>query len=230
MFLDGFADSGNAALKLASSFEDLFAGVVSRSGGLDGVPVETNMSYVGAFCAVGTDDQALKLDDLRKQVDGLAQKKIPITLKEMAGAGQSTFTELNGEIAAWLAERKRQLFPQTVSISTEHPMFGRAFWVAVLRTETGIDPETKAPFVATLQASYDRGENRIDITSKNVYKIEVFLNDTIVDMDRPITIRVNGEEKWQGIKERDWRYLIDRYRSSGDPTRLFTASIDIDIR
>ena len=48
-------------------------------------------------------------------------------------------------------------------------------------------------------------------------------------MDRAFTVNVNGETLFEGIKERDWRYMLERYYASGDPTRLFTASIDIDI-
>lgn len=226
MYIDGTGAGGESACILASRFRDLFGGVVMRSAPFGSARVEGNLNHVPVMCAVGADDASLKIDEMRAKVDKLKAAKYPITLKEMAGSGKSSFAELNGEIATWLAEQKRVRFPETLSASIESRTFGRTYWMSIIRTETATTDE---PVIANLVASTDREKNTIDITSENIYKIEIYLNDSIIDMDRPFSVRVNGKELWQGIKERSWRYMLDRYTSSGDPTRLFTASIEIDI-
>lgn len=229
-FLDGYADSATSAWILGSSFRDLFAGVVARSAGPGDAIVEGNMRYVGAFCVLGSDDAKADVEATRKKIDKLAQEKHPVVLQEKAGQGESTFTDVNPEIVAWLEGQSRALFPSHVDIRTRQRMFGRGYWVAVTKTETATDPESGEPLLARLEAVANKTDNRIDITSENVYEVELFLNDDIIDLDRPFTIYVNGEKTWNGIKERDWRYLLDRYQSSGDATRLFTTSMVVDIK
>lgn len=229
-FLDGYADSATSAWLLGSSFRDIFAGIVARSAAPGDAMVEGNMRYVGAFCVLGSDNENVDFDATRKMFEKLEQEKYPIVLQEKAGQGDSTFTDANPDIVAWLDGQRRHLFPSHVDIRTRERMFGRGYWVSVTKTETATDEETGLPLLARLEAVANPTDNRIDITSENVYEVELFLNDDIVDLDRPFTIYVNGEKTWNGIKERDWRYLLERYQSSGDATRLFTASMIVDIK
>jgi len=230
IYLDGFADGGFGAVKLASRFPDVFAGVVARSAGFGDAQAEGNLQYVPVFLAVGTEDETLELGKIRKKAADLEQKKHPVTLKEMSGAASEAFPSLNGEIRDWLADKRRALFPESVQLHAESPMYGRAYWLAVKRTEVGVDPETKEPFIARVDAKYDRSQNRIDLTTENVYKLELFLNDVLIDMEKPFSVHVNGAEMFSGMKQRSWRFLLDRYFTSSDPTRLFTESVQIDVR
>ena len=128
-----------------------------------------------------------------------------------------------------MSEKRRSLFPNPVTVALRNPMFGRGYWIGVLRTETATEEGSDQRVQASLQASYDRAENKIEITRENIYKIEVFVNDDIVDLDRPFTVFINGQKMFDGVKQRDWRFMIDRYLASGDPTRVFTASLELDI-
>ncbi len=229
IFLDGYGQGGESAWILASRFRDLFAGVVARSAAFDATEVQSNLRYIPAMAVVGSDDASIQLDAMRKVVGDLKQASYDITLNEVAGTGDSNFADRNGEIGAWLSEKRRSLFPNPVTVALRNPMFGRGYWIGVLRTETATEEGSDQRVQASLQASYDRAENKIEITSENIYKIEVFVNDDIVDLDRPFTVFINGQKMFDGVKQRDWRFMIDRYLASGDPTRVFTASLELDI-
>lgn len=229
VFLDGFADGGEAAWQILASFRDVFAGGIIRSAAPGDALIEGNLMHVPVFFAVGSDDKSLVIAELRTRIDALKQAQVPIEMTEVAGKGKETFAELNPKIVEWLADKTRADYPTSIAIRTTGLQFGRGFWIEIRKTETGLNEATGKPYTAKLEATYDRKQNRIEITAENVYKVEILLNDTIVDMAQPFSVWVNKAEKWTGTKERSWRFLLDKFHESGDWSRVFTNSLEVDI-
>lgn len=91
---------------------------------------------------------------------------------------------------AWLADAPaRNPYPTEFDVELTERQFGRIFWVQA----TNFDPTLEGK-PAKLSVKADRDANRIEIEAENVYQVDLYLNDQIVDLSKPITIVRNGQE------------------------------------
>jgi len=58
-------------------------------------------------------------------------------------------------------------------------------------------------------------------------KVRIYLNKNLVDLTKPVIVKVNGQEKFNGTVSLDSRWLIESCGLFFDPERLFPAAIDI---
>lgn len=104
-------------------------------------------------------------------------------------------------------------YPTEFEIELVEPWNGVAYWVQAVQFDTGDAlPEGKA---ARLKVAVDRGTNTITIDGEYVYKVQLNLNDILVDLDKPITILRNGET-----------YSFQASRSLGTMLDTFASSLD----
>ncbi|MDE6377153.1 MAG: hypothetical protein K2K72_00235 [Duncaniella sp.] len=57
----------------------------------------------------------------------------------------------------------------------------------------------------------------------------VYLNDQLVDMNRPVTLTVNGKEVFKGKPVNDLRNIVNSCARYFDPYRLYPAAITVDL-
>src|SRR5262249_15339247 len=74
-------------------------------------------------------------------------------------------------------------------LSNNTRRFNRAAWAVIVKDT---DPPSGAEVV--LKADVDRKENVINVTTDNVESFRIWLNDRIVDIDRPVIVKVNGKQ------------------------------------
>ncbi len=60
-------------------------------------------------------------------------------------------------------------------------------------------------------------------------KIRIYLNNDLVDLSQPITVKVNGVEKFNGTVTTDTRNLVESCALFFDPFRVFPASIEVSV-
>ena len=69
-----------------------------------------------------------------------------------------------------------------------------------------------------------------NFTPATTGKVRIYLNNDIVDMSRPVVVRVNGNKKFKGKVTPKTAVIAESCALFGDPSRLFTAAVDVDIR
>ena len=70
------------------------------------------------------------------------------------------------------------------------------------------------------------GPNRLVIRTEKVTRLTVYLSDELFDLDRPITVILNGRTKRVTV-ERSMAFLLEHVRETGDTGRLFGASLTL---
>ena len=60
-------------------------------------------------------------------------------------------------------------------------------------------------------------------------KIRIYLNDELVDLNRPVTVRINGKKVFRGKVQRRLKAIVESCALYQDPCRLFPASVVVDI-
>lgn len=103
-----------------------------------------------------------------------------------------TVENVDGLDAAWewVAQAEpRASYPTEFEVELSESQFGRIFWVQAMRFDPSLEGKP-----ATLKVKADRAANRIEIEATNVYQVDLFLNDQIVDLSKPFVIVRNGQE------------------------------------
>lgn len=60
-------------------------------------------------------------------------------------------------------------------------------------------------------------------------KVKIYLNNNLVDLSKPVIVKVNGAEKFNGIVELDTRNLVESCAIFYDPFRVFPAAVEVSV-
>jgi hypothetical protein len=224
LVLDGWGAAGGDALRLASRAPQWFAGVIDRGGevgplgdvidpNLEGLPV----AYVAAEGGGATADEA-RLKDLDAEV-----------IRHEGGPMEPT-AEARSSLQSWILQRRRELVPTSIDFLMDAIEYQSIFWVKaahITRRPTAQPGEEDFP---RIQAEADRAKNAIDIKTVGIVDgVRVFLSDALVDLDKPVTITVNGKQRVQDTFERSAQTLLTNrfFNNSGD-LGIYTAEVLIE--
>jgi hypothetical protein len=117
----------------------------------------------------------------------------------------------------------------------------RAYWVEITeRVEKNVETvsvlhpltqeETEQVKVsrdpARVEAEIDG--NTIRVTTANVRSLRLLLNDRMVDLSRPVVVRLNGLEVFRKTVSRSWSFLLEKARLL-DREMLFATEIVLEV-
>ena len=71
--------------------------------------------------------------------------------------------------------------------------------------------------------------NQIELKTSNVNNLTIRLDDALVDLDQPITVKANGMKVFQGFVKRELRSLIKTMEERGDPQHAYCAEVNLYI-
>jgi hypothetical protein len=69
-------------------------------------------------------------------------------------------------------------------------------------------------------------KNRIPLTGTSLF---VHLDDKLLDLDKEVTIKVNGKEVFKGMVKRHAGFMADDIARHGDPGRIFPARVEVKL-
>lgn len=61
-------------------------------------------------------------------------------------------------------------------------------------------------------------------------RVVIYLNDRLVDLTKPVTVRVNGREAFNGMVALDAANLMNSCAAFFDPERLYPAAVEVEVR
>ena len=209
VFLAGSGKGFAAAVATAASFPQLFAGVIGRGE----IPQMDATNFRNLPTLLLSPAQAAK--DFEAEVGRLGYDNC--TVKAEGGPG---------DVAAFVDEKVRNSYPEEITFSPYCDNSRATQWVVVdgfeVDTSKGLEDQPR------LDAKVDRSSNTVTIEAKDISKIIVYLNDSLVDMGRPVKFLINGTSH-EELLPRNKRMMLDYAFSSGDWGRVFTASLEREV-
>lgn len=217
IFLEASGDSVPFALRIASVFPYRFAGLILKNPkGIENC-VPDNLSLV----------PTLILSDAGNKGTGQALAKMLAKAKLIEVEGELPFAEKGGEIAEWMGGVQRPLFSPDLIYAPVLDAFRKAYWVRILNAELVADKQPR------LEVHADRKTNKISIKAESIGAVLLLLNDAIVDLDKEITIEINGKVVQQLKKTRKksliWGTSDSLIVFSGDQSWIFTAAVKFEV-
>jgi poly(3-hydroxybutyrate) depolymerase len=217
IFISGASMGGSGAYTIACHYPHLFAGVMAIAGRYDYYlwknidpdklagfkRLQTDLDYARAllpnlrnvhtFIFHGDQDPLVQLEQSRGLFNALSALGFSVTYKEFAGGDhwiwEKCFT--HPPFAKWLSETRREANPRIVEYQTYSLKYNRAYWVTIN------DVERWGPkaFVRAEVA----GDNLLSVRTQNVASLTLNLNDKLVNLSKPVTVRWNEKEHQQAV-------------------------------
>ena len=126
---------------------------------------------------------------------------------------------------AWMVKHTRDPRPKKLVWTVQalhHTVNLRNAWLSL--------DEAPAALPVTLNAAIDG--NAIDLTATDKdgkpasgLKLRLFVDDRLLDLDKPVTVTLNGKQVHDGKIPRTWAALARSTAAFGDPGSIFSAEL-----
>ncbi len=227
VYAEGFSMGGIASTFWSQTWPDRFGAIGAQATCYwrrrrDVAGSVENMRLVPAFLAVGENDNPANVRAFKRLAGELGRLKTPHVFKLLEDTGHE-FGGQEEALLAFLLKYRRTLTPRAIAYNYYEWIAGtlRPEWVYWLRIH---DASDKARIEAQVRA------NTITIKTERVRRFDVFLDDRLVDLDRPVSVLVNGKTVHMGPVERDVFLMLEVIRETGDRARLFAAKVEVVLR
>ncbi len=223
IYISGYSAGGGAATMLAQTWPHLVAAYYSRGRTHDKYHPNPEgskrcASAIPGFCVVGLEDKPDRVQGYRDLEAFAKKEKCDVVFHFVPGKGHTYIESLDAEGFPFLLKHERKPDPKRF-----HALFyrynnrtskyaERQHWLRAIDYRTGNEG---TPCTVSVDG------NTITIDAPHLTKGEVWVNDTIVDLDKPVVLVVDGEKEFEGVVERDVGFLLDGYLRDLDPGRLY---------
>jgi len=234
-FLDGYGPSGVEVWKLAAQYADNFAGVIVRGAAPPG-GIRFEDFRNTAFLLIGVpgmplDPRVAKRVAKRMEKAGVQEVRtaaVPFT--PFPGQEEQAFRSVEGEVIRFL-RNVRDPYPARLDWSVKENNTRRCCYVKSMgEVEVeAIRDEEQRKIPPSFQVEVDRPNNKLVLECHRIVAFRVQLNDALLDLDRPVTIVVNGKEVVSKKLDRSLLHLYDHVRNSGDWTRIYPCSVTVEV-
>ncbi|MCP4834871.1 MAG: hypothetical protein GY895_08910 [Phycisphaera sp.] len=220
VYFMGYSAGGDGVYQLAPRMADRLAAAAMMAGhpnetrpdGLRNLPFTLHM---------GGEDAAFDRNEIarqwKKNLAGLAagdEGGYPHEVVVHEGKGHWMDQE-DAVAVPWMARHRRNLRPERVVWLQDDVTHGRFYWLAV------DEPKARERIIV------ERSGNDITIIEGGDRGLRIRLDDSMVDLDRPITVTREDEVIFDGMVPRSREVIERTLAERGDPKGIFTAEIVI---
>lgn len=206
IYLVGRESGVAAAVSLAAKFPQVFAGVIGRSGDVGETPPDNFRALPTFFAGAGA--QAATFEEKAK-----ALGYDNCTLKSDG---------TDADAIAWMNAHPRQGNPAKLTLVPGRPIPVRAYWLRIPPTDTG-SAQVK------IEASIDRATNTVTVDGSGVRQVTLMFNDILVDLDKPLTVVLNGTRQEVVVPRNLDDTLEMMFESTSEPGRVYVARKTFDL-
>jgi poly(3-hydroxybutyrate) depolymerase len=251
VYLDGMSMGAGGAFRLAEHYPDRWAAIGPRCNVPD-VRQKQDKSYVPMLCenyrnvpvywAVGAKDDRIPLAAAHAARDAFQALKYDVLYREHADGGHDWSIEKDDDVLAWYETQRRRTYPEEIVFKTFENVFMRAYWVQVLkRTEAppivtvhmdmkNQESERRTEYRPPALVRAKRAGNAIDVACEEVKELRVWLDDAMADLDKAVTVTVNGKKVHDGVVKRSLDTLLEEAHRRGERSMTFSAHVDVKVR
>jgi dienelactone hydrolase len=224
--ISGYSNGGTGTLLYASRRPDRFAAYVSLMGG--GLPFFEQDSpldpagfvHLPALFVHGERDEVIPSWASERTVKALrrARADAPVALHLLRERPHDVRHGRDEGLSFPFLERAvRDPFPRRVALRARDRAQARAYWVEVLQKGGG---------TGSLDAEIEG--QVITLRTRGVKRLALHLRRELVDLARPVTVRLDGRETFSGLVREDPALFLRSWRETGDPQLASGARLELD--
>ena len=256
IYIFGISEGGYGSQRLASFYADYWAAAGPMAGGepLKNAPAE-NLSNTAFSLRTGAEDKGFYRDRLTRytaealdSLQRLYPNRYIHCVELIPGYGHHIDYS---PTTPWLKQYVRNPYPKHFCWEN-FEMDGRyrqGFYNLRIDERSNADSNTRTRYTLDIEGNHvslaiDEVTYRttetdpqwgIELKFAKTYqpalrgKVTVYLCSELVDLDKPITLTVNGHTAFEGRVKPDVKHLVNSCATFFDPQRLYPAAIEVDL-
>ena len=224
VYLMGYSAGGDGVYQLAPRMADRWAAASMMAGHPNDAKPD-NLRNIGFGLFMGGKDGAYNRNKVAGKWKGLLadlRKADPEGYDHLVRIYPEMEHWMKGKDAEslqWMAKFTRNPWPRKIIWRQAKGITSRFYWLQI--------PEKHLAKGQRMTAEVDG--QAINITAEKTPRLIVRFSDQLLDLDKPVTITVNGEEKFNGTVKRSAREIIKSLHQRADPASVATASVTLKL-
>jgi predicted esterase len=217
----GISLGSNFSIAYAAAHPDWFSAIVPVSTeGESREHLLRNLAPVPVYVLEGSQDRNIRgVSGPRAMNDILTALGADLVYREFGDRAHEGFAEHYPDVLRWLDSRPRVTDPKEVLRVPHAGIAGtsrRVHWVES-RDRQGL---VRARVTSLTE---------IRVTARWTGAVRLYLNDRLVDLDRAITVFVNGQGAFEGRLERSIVTALEGARKLGDERRVHPVVLEVEV-
>ena len=224
VYLLGYSAGGDGVWRMAPRMADRWA-AASMMAGHPGEASQVNLRNVPFMIWMGEYDGAYDRNKLAvekgRMMDSLQQAEPEGYIHEthiVKGKGH-WMDRADTAAIAWMTKYKRNALPKKIDWRQEEVMRPFMYWL-------GVDLETARPGMAVVA---ELSGNEIKIEACDYPKLRIYLNDRMVDMDKPVKVTYEGKVLFEKKLARTAKCMARTLCERGDSELVFSGYVEVEI-
>ena len=224
VYLLGYSAGGDGVWRMAPRMADRWA-AASMMAGHPGEASQLNLRNLPFMIWMGELDGAYNRNTLAVQ-KGKVLDSLQLADKDgyvhethiIQGSGH-WMNCVDTAAIAWMAQYRRNPYPERVVWRQEETVRGSMYWLAVDKAEARPGMELIA----------SKEGNVITVERSDYPEFVICLNDDMMDLDKPVTVKYKGKVLFRGKVKRDASVISRTLQEGGDPRLVFSAEVKIEL-
>ena len=217
----GISLGSNFSIAYAAAHPDWFSAIVPVSTeGESREHLLRNVAPVPVYVLEGSQDRNIRgVGGPRAMNDILTALGSDLVYREFSDRAHEGFREHYPAVLQWLDSRPRRTDPQEMLRVPHAGITGTSRWVH------WVESRDRQGLVRARVTS----PTEIQITARWTGAVRLHLNDRLVDLDRAITVLVNGQRVFEGRLERSILTALEGARELRDERRVYPVRLDVEL-
>lgn len=229
IYLAGSSNGGMGTMFYGTHLPDRFAALASNMGypvverdfltKPQNLDLLKNLFNARVFLSHGSNDDQVTPEGDRSAYALLKKSPLPATYVELPGKGHDIpIADVLARALAVFDSRQRDPFPKRIDFVMNEPAYASCYWIEVKDYSA-----LPAQVTARVQG------NTVDVQSAGVRQMKLSLDDNLVDLTKPVVVRVNAKEIFRGMLRASAQGLLWSAKERMDAQLGYGVTLDLDI-
>lgn len=224
VYLMGYSAGGDGVWRMAPRMADRWA-AASMMAGHPGEALQVSLRNTPFMIWMGENDSAYDRNKLAVKhgaiMDSLQQADNEGYIHEthiIKGKGH-WMDRVDAAAVPWMAQYKRNPYPNKIVWRQEEVTRPAFYWLSV--------PEKECRHKAMVVAEIDK--NVIEISESDYSRLTIYLNDDMVDLNKPVVVNYKGKKVFKGKLSRTIGNMARTLNQRGDLRYMFPAMVEVEL-
>jgi predicted esterase len=224
VYLMGYSAGGDGVWRMAPRMADRWA-AASMMAGHPGEALQVSLRNMPFMIWMGENDSAYDRNKLAVKhgaiMDSLQQADNEGYIHEthiIKGKGH-WMDRVDAAAVPWMAQYKRNPYPNKIVWRQEEVTRPAFYWLSV--------PEKECRHKATVVAEIDK--NVINISESDYSRLTIYLNDDMVDLNKPVVVNYKGKKVFKGKLSRTIANMARTLDERDDLRYMFPAMVKVEL-
>lgn len=224
VYLMGYSAGGDGVWRMAPRMADRWA-AASMMAGHPGEALQVSLRNTPFMIWMGENDSAYDRNKLAVKhgaiMDSLQQADTEGYIHEthiIKGKGH-WMDRVDAAAVPWMAQYKRNPYPNKIVWRQEEVTRPAFYWLSV--------PEKECRHKAMVVAEIDK--NVIEISESDYSRLTIYLNDDMVDLNKPVVVNYKGKKVFKGKLSRTIANMARTLDERGDLRYMFPAMVEVEL-